>query len=344
MLGIVLGVVGGLVGLAIVWWSLRSLTKASGVGKMVGWGVVGVVGLAIAAFGFWYAAVGRKYSQETKVSQRKATPEVTQAVEEFGGLLVKCRDEVFPKMPYKPTEQAKAEKYASAIKAMKEELLACYTGSKGTGNEKGAELDQIKWLIEKKDCPAFAKRLIQERTFCPQMIEALVDRGKFQDPLAAAGKVEEGPSKEERAKAQQALGQLLPKLQQCGPDLLQGFVAPKGQDPKTARKAAVDAIATALKDCAAGKGDEELPAAAVEKLLKAKDCKALTQAFRNLDVCTPALEAPMKAGWQFSQQGGQQAGGQGGQQARPAGQGAKPRESARPAGRPAAAAARPRAR
>ncbi len=337
MSGLIVGVVGGLVGLAVTLYALRALTKAAGAGKMVGWGLLGLVGLAAAVFGVWYAAVGRKYGQAARVESRKATAEVQKAIDDFGRLLTQCRDVVFPKMPYQPSEQAKAEKYASAIRAMKEELLACYTGTKGTGNEKAAELDQIRWLVENKDCTAFARRLIHERTFCPQMIEALVDRGKFIDPLAAAEKGEKKPSAGEKAKVEQALARLEPKLSKCAKEVLGAYVAPKGRDPEAAAQAAVKAMMDAFRGCAAGKAGEELPAAAVEKLVGAADCEALAKALRGLEVCTPVLEAPLKAGWGF----GAEPGSQGAEKGAPGGQ-AKPgagkpvgtRPAARPAGQP----------
>ena len=309
-IGMVSGYGVALLGLVVLWLGFRMFKGAESGGKKFGAVVILLVALGMIGGGGWYGVVGNKFSKVEKAKHRKAGKDVAQSVDRFGALLTKCRDQVFPKMPYKPSDKAKAEKYASAIRAMKQELLTCYTGSKGVGEEKGAELDQIKWLVAEDDCVKFADKLIHKRTFCPQVIEILVEKGGFIDPLAAAEGDEAAQASPDETKAlQAALAKLPAKLGSCSKEVLALYKPPKGQDPAKASQAAIGAMVKAFQACAAGKDGESLDLKTVQGLVGAADCKSLTAKLKGMESCTPALEAPTKVGWTFAQTGGD-AGGQ----------------------------------
>ncbi len=171
------------VGLIVVGLSIRWLIRAESKGGKAGAVLAALLGLGILGGGVWYGMVGVGYSAEDKVYERKADDEVKELLSRFEKLLKKCRADIFPAMPYKPSEEAKKDNYEKAIKVLSSELLLCYTGTEEMGNEKAAELEQIRWLVEKDGCEEFKKRLVKERMFCPQMIDELVDKAGFKDPL-----------------------------------------------------------------------------------------------------------------------------------------------------------------
>ncbi len=350
-IGMVSGYAVAVLGLLVLWLGFRMLKGAQSGGKKLGALVILLVALGMVGGGVWYGAVGNRFSKVEKASHRQAGKDVTQAVERFGKLLTKCRDQVFPNMPYKPSDKAKAENYVRAIGAMKQELVACYTGSKGVGEEKGAELDQIKWLVADDDCAKFADKLIHKRTFCPQIVETLVEKGGFIDPLAAAeGDESARPSPDQKKAIQTALAKLPPKLSGCSKDVLALYRPPKGQDASKAEKAAVSAMVKAFQDCAAGKDGESLDLKTVQGLVGAADCKTFVGKLKAMESCTPALEAPTKVGWTFAETGADQGGakaasGQDGKKAdstkEPAGKAAGTGKAVE-AGKPAGARPRPR--
>ncbi|MCD6496834.1 MAG: hypothetical protein J7M25_00825 [Deltaproteobacteria bacterium] len=335
-------------GLVVAGLALRWMMRAEGMGKKVTALVTAIVGLGLVGGGGWYGLVGYKMSKVENAKHREAGQDVKTLIGQFGHLLTTCRDQVFPNMPYKPSEQAKEDKYVTAIKVMQGELLNCYTGSKGVGEEKGAELDQIKWLVADKTCAGFADRLIKKRTFCPQMIESLIGKAHFIDPLAAAEGQGDTDKKDDPAKVAAGITKLVARINQCHKDVLSVYVAPKDKPEQAAVDAAVAATGAALKACAAGKGGEELGLKDIDALLKVTDCKQFAKAYREMSVCSPALEAPMKAGWAFAQQGSESGAGKDETKAPVAGRAGgmtAPRVGARPVAQPRkdrAAVPRPR--
>lgn len=306
--GSMVGALAAVVGLVLGGFSLRWFLRAEGGGsKAVA--IAGVVlGAALLGGGIWYGLVGAGYGREDEVEKREAGRRVKELAGRFEKLLVKCKAEVFPKMPYEASDEAKKAGYAKPIAVLKDELVKCYTGSEGVGQEKGAELKQIKWLVEKEECGAFAKRLIEERTFCPQMIEALITRAGFKDPLAAAegGEEAEGEGdgkKIDPEKMRKGLEKLGARMRECATEVFRGYVPPGGMKPEEAQKKGVAAVIGAFTGCSRGEGGEELGMEQVEKLLESPDCKTLGERFRKLAACAPALEAPLKAGFKFDMKG-----------------------------------------
>lgn len=302
-MGMTLGAAVAVAGLVMVGLAIRWFVKAKGsAGKRVGAVLVTVLGLAAMGGGVWYGLYGAGYSKVEKAKRREAGKNVEKMLATFSGLLERCRDEVFPQMDYKPSEAAKAEKYKTAIEVMTAELKVCYTGSSGMGEEKGAELDQIKWLIADQTCAGFAKRLIKERTFCPQMIEVLVEKAKFQDPAAGVEPDKKKGPDEAAVKAMQPLlDQLKKKLDTCHAEALKIYKPPKDLKAEEAKAKAIGAIMQALGDCAKGKGGEELKPEHLNPLLKETDCAKFAAAMRKLEACSAALEAPTKAGFTFDE-------------------------------------------
>ena len=331
-----LGAVVAVAGLAVAGLSIRWFLRAEGkTGARVGAAILTLVGLGLLAGGGWYGLVGHKMGKVEKAKARTAGDKVKKLITEFGNLLAKCKDQVFPAMPYHPSDEAKADQYKTAIKLMKAELTTCYTGSAGVGQEKGAELDQIKWLVADKTCPGFQKRLVKERTFCPQMVEVLVEKAKFKDPLAEAGGDDE---KKPDAKALEAIKPVLArfekKLKECQKEVFKVYAPPKNVKPEDAVTKGVTAVMQALNNCAAGKDGEELKPTHLEALLKAADCVKFGDAFRKMEVCSPALEAPTKAGFTFKEGGaGAGSGATDGTKAPAARAAATTKNTARPEGR-----------
>lgn len=298
-MGLVMTVGIAALGIALSALGIRWLVKSEGKGMKVVGVICGVVGLALVGGGVWYGVVGSKYSEVEKAKHRTAGSDVRVLVKRFEKLLTKCRAEVFPAMPYEASEAAKKDNYKKAIKVLSSELLLCYTGSKGMGQEKSAELDQIKWLVEKGSCAVFTKRLTKERTFCPQMIESLIGKAGFKDTLADIDENKPRQATKPAVDLTADLEKLKPSLIKCHKEMLKGYVPPKGSDPKEAAKKAVGAMIKAWIGCSKGEGDDEFSKDHLEKLSKAKGCAALGEAFRGLGVCTVAMEAPTKVGYTF---------------------------------------------
>lgn len=184
---IVASVVVALAGLAVGGLSLMWLLRSKGAGKKAGSALGLLVGVGVAAGGIWYGTVGSRFSVEDKVEKREIDEEAEKVLEQFEELLKKCRADVFPAMPYKPSEEAKKDNYEKAIQVLVSELRLCYTGTEEMGFERAVELEQMQWLVENEDCGDFRKRLIDDRAFCPQMVEELIDQAGFIESFGDPG-------------------------------------------------------------------------------------------------------------------------------------------------------------
>jgi hypothetical protein len=307
-LGSLLGAAVAVGGLLLAGLCLRWFLRAQSRWPKLAAILLMLVGVGLLGGGIWYGLVGAQYGRVEKVEKRQAGKNVKKLIGRFAKLLRKCKHDVFPKMPYAPSAKARQEGYATAIKVVREELLKCYTGSADVGQEKSVELKQIKWLVARKSCDAFAKRLIEERTFCPQMIESLIGKAGFKDPLAEVEGESAAPEGRDARKAtadvdpkmvKEQLQKLGMRMQKCAREVLRGYKAPSRDKVGDMQKKAVAAMLGALTACALDEEGAELTLAQIEKLLKSPDCKTMGRVLRELGACAPALEAPLKAGFKY---------------------------------------------
>ncbi|MDY0002600.1 MAG: hypothetical protein RBU30_14990, partial [Polyangia bacterium] len=175
---------------------------ASGTGKKV---LIGVLGVLIAAGGglgiyVWY------YGSKHKVEYGKKgeiTGDTEKSIKQVEGMLKQCSKEVFlhVDLPYKPKPGDRGGDFSKAVEAIVKGIRTCLIGelsADGMGYSGQMDPKHLAKLLEPKECKAFADTLVKF-PFCQYLFGDLEGHAGFQEDTGEEDGKEDGMKSDDMA-------------------------------------------------------------------------------------------------------------------------------------------------